>query len=220
MAILIFANGEMPANPEWLTPYFAKADIVIAADGGWRHVHAAGKTAQVVIGDFDSMPANWQPPDSDQTQLIKYPSHKDETDLELALLYVHNLLDLEQRPIFVFGAFGGRLDQTFANFSLAGRPELLGRQILFVEPNQKAWLAAHHTTIAGKPGDTISLIPLFGDTYIISTNGLKWQLQNEWLRFGYARGVSNQLISNQAEIIIGSGLLMCVHIWQEEALTP
>jgi thiamine pyrophosphokinase len=64
----------------------------------------------------------------------------------------------------------------------------------------------------GKPGDTVSLIPLGGDTEGITTQWLEYPLEDETLYFGSTRGISNVLLDENATVFIKKGLLLCIII--------
>src|SRR3712207_2158358 len=64
------------------------AELRVAADGGARHFLQLGMLPHVAIGDFDSLPAPMLAElESRGVTILRHPIHKDETDLELALLY-------------------------------------------------------------------------------------------------------------------------------------
>lgn len=214
MSVLVFANGDLQ-EVEWLAPYLDSASAIIAADGGLRHLLALKVIPEVLVGDLDSLPAGFQDkPDFSETEVIAYPEDKDETDLELALLYATAKYDDE---ILVIAGLGGRLDQLLANILLLVHPELRDRPVRFLTNHQRIWLVGTHTEIKGEPGDTVSLIPLGGDVRVATTRGLRWPLEDELLRFGPARGVSNEMLSEVASVSVASGHLLCVHthrVWR------
>ena len=211
-SVLIFANGIM-ADPEQARPYLAQAATVIAADGGLRHMLPLGRRPDVLIGDLDSLPPRIEPElASWPTEVVRYPAAKDETDLELALLLAH-----ERYPdaaIVVLGGFGGRLDHTLANILLLAHPQLIGHPVRFVEGRESAWLVRDRTTIDGRPGDAVSLIPLGGPARLAATTGLRWPLRDETLAFGPARGISNEMTGERATVELADGLLLCIHTAQ------
>lgn len=213
MTVFVFANGDI-ARLAWIRPLFPQASFIIAADGGTRHLFALRQPPDVVIGDMDSVPPEalaWLQATS--ARQITHPAAKDETDLELALRLA---LDYEG-PIWVFGALGGRLDQTLANILLLAHPALHGRVVRLVNEYERAWLVADETQVHGRAGDLVSLIPLDGDVTIKTTKGLEWPLRDEVLAFGPARGVSNVMTGDVAEVRLAAGRLLCVHtqqIWQ------
>ncbi|WP_374688732.1 thiamine diphosphokinase [Promineifilum sp.] len=208
-SVLIFANGVLD-DTTWIAPYLDRARAVIAADGGLRHLLALGRRPDVLIGDLDSLPpgvaaelAGWE------TEVIRYPAAKDATDLELALLLARQRFpDCE---LLILGGFGGRLDQTLANILLLAHPDLTGHPVRFVEARESAWLVTDETRIDGRPGDTVSLIPLGGPARVVETTGLRWPLRDETLAFGPARGISNELMGELAVVRLGAGMLLCVH---------
>jgi thiamine pyrophosphokinase len=214
MTILIFANGDMQLS-NWIEPFLKSATAVIAADGGTRHLMALSRSPDLLIGDLDSLAAGVKEQlERGTTRILSRSPEKDETDLELALLYAVDTYDEE---IIVFAGLGGRLDQMFANILLLMHPKLRRRDISFKTRYQRIWLIEEQATIRGETGDLVSLIPLGGDVLVRSTEGLRWPLRDEVLAFGLARGVSNEMLSEVASVRVHSGHLLCVHthkVWQ------
>ena len=83
-----------------------RAALVIAADGGLRHLEAQGLTADLIVGDFDSL---GRVPEGDN--ILRHPVEKDDTDM---LLAVRTGLDRGYRIFVLYGGLGGRLDATNA----------------------------------------------------------------------------------------------------------
>ena len=79
---------------------------VLAADGGFAHLESIGVVPDVALGDFDSL--GYIP---DAPCVVRHPVMKDATDLELALAW---LWRKGYTSAVVYGALGGRLDQTLA----------------------------------------------------------------------------------------------------------
>lgn len=211
MTILIFANGDIE-DYTWVQPYLDEATAVIAADGGAGHVLASGARPDLIIGDLDSFPPERRGElETNGVEFVSYPRAKDETDLELALLHA---VRAYHEPLLVLGGLGGRLDQIFANVLLLMHPDLRYRSIRFVTEHQRIWLAHDETEIRGERGDTLSLIPLGGDVHVAVTAGLQWELADEILSFGPARGLSNVMTADVARVAVQSGHLLCVHTKQ------
>ena len=78
----------------------------VAADGGFASLERAGVAPDVALGDFDSLGYVPEAP-----RVERHPVMKDATDLELALEWAHHE---GFRSAAVYGALGGRLDQTMA----------------------------------------------------------------------------------------------------------
>jgi thiamine pyrophosphokinase len=206
---VIFANGSLNP-PVKLSP----GDFIIAADGGARHCLARGLVPSVVIGDLDSLtPADLESLKALGAKILQFPVRKDFTDLELALQHAQTSGADE---ILILGALGARWDQTLANVALpAAFPEL---NIRLADGYQEFfYLRTGETlTISGRPGDTLSLIPLGGEAQGITTDRLEYPLHGENLPLGSTRGVSNVLLAEQAQIALREGCLLCVVIHQPE----
>ena len=207
---LIFANGRLAAGPLLRqTRAEMPQALVIAADGGARLARSCGLAVDVVIGDMDSIDAQTlEELEEAGAQLLRHPPDKDETDLELALKWA---MSQGISCLRVFGALGGRLDQTLANVSLLALPQLRDCDVQLLDGSQRAWLlrpGAHE--LAGSTGDTISLLPLHGPVRGIVSEGLHWELRDEALLPGPARGISNLLTGARASLRFTEGLLLIV----------
>ncbi len=203
--ILIFANGELP-DLESARSLVKTGDFIICADGGTRHTLALGLTPQVIIGDLDSLPENFHP--APETQVIKFSVDKNETDLELA---IDHALARNPKEIVIVGALGGRLDQTLGNISLISDDRLLTCDIRLHDGVEEIFFCRDQATVKGRSGDIVSLIPLGGEVSGIVTQNLKWPLQDEVLYPYKTRGISNEMLGEEASIKIKSGLLLIVH---------
>ncbi len=183
---------------------------IIAADGGARVANYFGRTPHTIIGDMDSLPAKELHRLTQLgAQVHRYPPEKDETDLELCLQFA-----AEQGAdwIRVIGGIGGRFDQVLANVLLMTMPVLADCDVEVVAGKQAIrLLRTGENTITGDMGDTVSLIPLAGDVTGITTQNLRYPLINETLRFGLARGVSNEMSHTSATVTIEQGVLLLIH---------
>jgi thiamine pyrophosphokinase len=212
VTILIFANGDID-DVEWIRPNLASAAAILAANGGTCHLFRLQHLPDVVIGDLDSLPQEVQEwLEAAHVTIHVYPHDKNETDLELALLHA---VSHYEDDVQIFGALGGRLDQTLANILLLAHPALRERHIELRTEHQHAWLVTGRTEIAGKAGDTVSLVPVAGDVLVKSTTGLRWPLTNKILSVGPALGVSNEMTGSTAIVEIESGILLLIHIDQD-----
>jgi thiamine pyrophosphokinase len=185
--------------------------LVVGADGGGAHALARGLVPHLVIGDMDSLPDAARADLAAQgCRFVVHPRAKDETDLELALTYA---VEQGAHEIIVLGALGGRLDHTLANVLLLALPELAGVSVRIVAGHQDAFLMRGGETrhVSGKPGDLVSLLPLGGPALEVTTTGLAWALCGDTLRFGFTRGVSNEMAATQAEIRLREGFLLVIH---------
>ncbi len=213
MRAIVIANGHV-GNSEASRAQTWSHDLVICADGGAQHALALGLTPDVVIGDLDSLDGEFQTwLEREGCQVLIHPTHKDETDLELALRYA---IDHGVDEILILGALGGRIDQALANILLLTLPELEGIKTHIVAGDQEMFLIRGQAFIEGQVGDTVSLLPIGGDVTGITTEGLEYPLQRGALKFGPTLGISNVLTAPVARVQVERGLLLCVHILNSE----
>jgi thiamine pyrophosphokinase len=206
--LIIFANGLIP-DLECARQLIRPGDTLYAADGGTRHALALGFMPSVVIGDLDSIiPDDRKELEAQAVEIQQYPRNKNETDLELAL---NSAVQAGYREILIVGALGGRLDQTLANLSLLCEPRLSLFDIRIDDGVEEAFFTRNTCEIRGRSGDIVSLLPWGGEVTGISTRGLRWPLSGETLFPDRTRGISNELLLDNASIILKSGLLLIIH---------
>jgi thiamine pyrophosphokinase len=208
MRAVIVANGPLP-KPPYPELCIGDEDLVICVDGGARNALALGVHPRVAIGDMDSMEAELREQLREEgCRFVEHPSRKDETDSELAVKYA---LAEGASELVLLAALGGRIDHTLANVMLLALPELTEVEARVIDGNQELRLIEKEIVFEGRPGDTVSLVPLAGDVVGIHTEGLEYALSDGSLKFGAARGVSNVLVAPQARVKTGGGLLLLVH---------
>jgi len=218
LTVILFANGDYK-NPnfylEYLSKYNSKEYYVICADGGANHALSLGLTPDMVVGDLDSLDdVVCQRLTGSKCQFHKFPSAKNESDLELAMKHA---LDLKPREIIVFGATGGRMDHAFANIMLLMLPLSRGIKTVIVDEIHEMQLMDKELTVEGIPGDFVSLFPLTAEAQGVVTRGLKYPLKNETLYVSASRGLSNELTGSIAHISITQGCLLVVKVKKEQA---
>ena len=203
--VLIFANADFAPTP--LPPH----DAIIAADGGARHVKALGLIPDEIVGDLDSLSedeiAGY---DRAGSGIHRYSPEKDETDLELALDFA---AQHGAGKITCYGLFGGRWDMTFANLLLLADPRYAGIELQVVAGDATLYIlrGGEARTISGRPGDTVSVIPLNGPAEGLTYTGLHWPLEHATLPFASPRGVSNTMAAEKATISLHTGVVVIVH---------
>lgn len=213
MRAVIFANGVL-SQPETVRAVLRPGDLLIAADGGASHCRRLGLTPAYIIGDFDSLsPADLAALEAAGSELLRYPYRKDFTDLELALLLAQ---ERGASEVLVLAALGARWDQTLANLLLPAAAQFTAPIALLDGPQEIRLLrSGANLELHGRPGDTVSLVPLGGDACGITTRDLEYPLNGECLQFGSTRGISNVMTGPTAGVRLESGLLLCVVIHQE-----
>lgn len=209
MHIVIFAGGTIQRGRA-VDQALARADLVIAADGGAASALACGRLPAYVVGDFDSLDAQLAAEMQRRgSKLEAVGAEKDETDTELA---VQLALAQGATEITLLGALGGnRFDHALANVLLLAGFE--PHPLRIVDGESTCWLlrGPGASMIEGQAGDLLSLLPLTGNAEGITTQGLYYPLRGETLAFGKPRGVSNVLTGTRADVALERGLLLVVH---------
>lgn len=208
MRVVIVANGMMDDPGAEFDRWVRDDDPVIAADGGTNHLLKCGRYPRYIIGDLDSIsPQTRTDLQAHGVVFHTYPAHKDETDLEIAMMWAASHFPTAQ--MVILGAMGGRPDQALANLLLLGLPEMKGQDMVIADKNWTVRVihGGHTREFAGSVGDTLSMIPLGGRADGVCTNGLAYPLRDETLHFGPARGVSNVFERETVSISVESGMV-------------
>jgi len=209
---LVVADGDVR-----LRPSDSDGRLVIAADGGLLKAKAAGIRPDVVVGDFDSVPAGAvESAEADGMQVLRYPTSKDESDTELA---VREAISRGATDVEIAGALGGqRIDHTLANLLLLASPDLDASLAIVDGPVTVRVIGqrgAERLEIDGGPGDLVSLLPLSEQVVGVTTGGLAYPLSGATLRQGPTLGLSNELVGTRARVAVERGRLAIVHTRRE-----
>jgi thiamine pyrophosphokinase len=225
MVALILADGDAPtrAQLEASWPGWSDGiDLVIAADGGARHAIGLGVPIDLWVGDGDSLgEAGLVALAATGVPIERSRPDKDETDTELA---IRAALARDADRLVIVGALGGpRIDHALANVGLLALADLAGRRAVILDAGFRISLLRapgdtrgtgatddDHMTLAGAPGDLVSLLPHGGDVEGVTTDGLAFPLADEPLSLGSTRGVSNVVRRPDATVVIRHGLLLVI----------
>ncbi|MGE5573398.1 MAG: thiamine diphosphokinase [Bacteroidota bacterium] len=207
---LIIAGGQL-ADGSWAGDNVRDGgwDTVVCVDGGSTHAARLGVRPDVIIGDLDSAEeeavARFR---LGGVTFVTHPAEKDKTDLDLAVEYV---VARGSRDITAIGAIGDRLDHTLANVLLTIKAASLGATLILTDGTSTVRLIQGEATIAGGPGDWVSLLPVGGDARGVHTEGLKYELRGGELRIGETLGISNELTGSLGRVRVKEGLVILIH---------
>jgi len=199
MKSALIANGQID-DLQKLLPLIQEHDRIVAVDGGLKYCKKGNFSPVSFVGDFDSCPKDLFQEFS-KLPSTSLQSDKDQTDLEVA---IENEWKQGAKEITLFGAWGNRIDHSLTNALLLGRyPNKLRLQT----ETELLFAIQGKVKISPKKGQTISLIPLFGPAKGIHTTGLKWELKNGRLDYGFI-GISNISLTKEVVIEIEEGILL------------
>ncbi|MBI3962248.1 MAG: thiamine diphosphokinase [Deinococcus sp.] len=207
MRVLIVTSGDLTPTLR-LHQLAAGHDLCLAADGGLGHAQVLGITPDLLLGDLDSVRP--QTLASYPGPRRTFPTSKDQTDLELALV---EALVHQPWAITILGGLGKRFDHSLANLFLLA--DLAGRGIVArLDTGRQGALVLSETrpvlVLDAPAGAIVSLIPLTVEVTGITTWGLEYPLQDATLVRHQARGVSNVATAPAAQVRLVKGLLAVI----------
>ena len=176
-------------------------DLVLCADAGYDAARSAGIHADLVIGDFDSMPVNHV----SDTPYIQLPTHKDDTDTRVCL---EEGRKRGYRIFRIFGGLGGRMDHTLANLQCLAECAQRGEDAMLLD--------AGNTITVLRPGSYsfssdfscyLSLLAFSDAVKDICLQGTEWELEHAELRNTYPLGTSNEMRRPIWNLSFAEGLL-------------
>ncbi|SHH58455.1 thiamine pyrophosphokinase [Sporobacter termitidis DSM 10068] len=183
-------------------------DFVIAADAGYMHLAALSAVADLVVGDFDSMPQKPNHPN-----IVVHPAEKDETDTILAM---DEGLKRGYRTFVILGGLGGRLDHTLANIqALCYLAEKGARGFLLGCGTAVTAVKNGCLSFGGEKKGVISVFCCGDPARGVNLRGLKYELHDAVLRAAMPLGVSNEFTGADSTVTVGDGTLAV--LWEESA---
>ncbi|WP_203362268.1 thiamine diphosphokinase [Bacillus sp. REN10] len=213
MRIAVVASGPETELVD-LQTYHTEDTIFVGVDRGTMYLLERGITPKVAIGDFDSVTeAEWQKIESGvgSDHIHRFPAEKDETDLELAILWA-----IKQQPetIIILGATGGRLDHFFGTISLLMNKEIISSatKIEIMDKQNVVSLYGPGTyTVFEDPGKKyFSFFAITSQVTHFTLKGFKYPLSDHTVKPGSTLYVSNELGQESGTFSFSSGILMMI----------
>lgn len=205
----IVANG-----PEELIPnlifFRDEIDVWIGADRGALIIADKDIRLDYAIGDFDSIDQMEENIIKESAMTLKkYPSEKDQTDIELA---IEKALELQADKIYLFGVTGGRLDHELINFQMLYM--LHNREcngVIIDKLNHiELFTPGTHQIMNDKDFPNISFVPFSEHVKGINLTGFYYPLYNYNLSWGSSRCISNKLLLNNGTFSFDEGILLLI----------
>lgn len=198
---VIIAGGEI-SDYASIRTLISDGDFILCADHGYDHAVNLGVSADLVVGDMDSVGAE---PPSDKR--IVFPCNKDATDTELA---VSKAISLGFDEYLLLGCTGARGDHAIANIFLL---------TVFLRERKSAYIADERSfyyiidrelVLSGAPNTIFSLLPLSERATGVTLSGAKYPLLNAAIPFGSTIGISNEFLNTRVTVSLESGLLLVI----------
>lgn len=203
---ICYIIGAGPVDDIILEP--GEKDFVIAADAGYEYLTKLSTVADLVVGDFDSMPHKPNHPN-----ILKYPSEKDDTDM---LIAVEEGLRRGYSLFVILGGLGGRLDHTYANIQVLAYIALRHARGYLLGGGQAVTVIKNGSlTFDGERKGVVSVFAVGDSAAGITLRGLKYKLDNATLTATHPLGVSNEFTGVPSEITVTDGSVIVM--WQDSA---
>lgn len=177
-----------------------KEDLIIAADGGLRHLQELGIAPDVILGDFDSL--GYIPEGANV-----FPVEKDDTD---AMLAIRHGLKLGFRQFVIYGGMGGRRpDHTMANLQALQYLAEHGARGYLVGKDHLVTVMKEETVVFTASAEGIlSVFCVGSDAEGVTLEGLKYPLTNGTLAGSFPLGASNHFTGKTASVTAAKGCLL------------
>lgn len=178
-------------------------DFVIAADAGLRYLEQCDITANLVIGDFDSLRSL---PTHPNTMALN--PEKDDTDM---LAAVREGIKAGYSVFHIYCGTGGRIDHTIANLQVLAYLAQNGMQgFLFDKDSVMTAITNQKITFDKIPSGYISVFSYTEKSEGVYLQGLKYELNNATITNTFPLGVSNEFIGKESSISVSDGTLLIV----------
>jgi thiamine pyrophosphokinase len=200
---LIILNGKEFNKKEFLNS-FSDNSLIIAVDGGIRHLEEFDVPPVIHIGDMDSSVPGSKVPVKD-TEI--FPSDKNFSDFHLALEYAQKKKVSE---VLVFAATGGRSDHFLSNYETAVSFTEKGLKITFIGRSENIFFICCSEKFNFPKNSTVSVFSGTALTESVTLKGFKYSLINAVLYRNTPLGLSNVTVSDSQSVSLKNGVLTIV----------
>lgn len=176
-------------------------DYVIAVDGGFASLEAIGRKPDMALGDFDSL--GYVPKG---LRVAQFSSHKDKSDMELAL---DRARSMRYDEVYVYGGLGRRLDHTLANLQLFALYSEKGLFVTAVDEDTSVVFITGPDTfeMPAVEAGTVSVFSMNDRAEGVFERGLAYELDDAVLTNRTSLGLSNELIGEAVMIGVEKGTI-------------
>lgn len=202
----IVVSGGTPPSCEMLNNELRNSDLLICADSGANCLYSYGISPNYLIGDFDSVDKRVLDFFKNSNCLIEtYPSHKNETDTELA---IDKALELGSSSIVLLGCTGTRFDHILGNIGLLKKCLLSGTEACIIDSNNIIMLKDKSFTIYNEAGTIFSISAYCDEVKKLTIKNAKYPLMDYDLRLGDPLTISNEFAGLPVEVTFEDGMVL------------
>lgn len=188
---------------------YITGEFIIAADGGAEELRKRNVVPHVIVGDMDSVSEETlQYFENMGAKIQIYPHEKDETDLELALIYAfkHGASEIE-----ILNWQGERIDMILAMIGLMSRYDNV---TAVSDSHEIGVLKAGESALKAVYGEIWSFLPLCSAQFKLT--GFKYGFNGE-MKIDSPIGVSNLALENEVKVDVQMGKVVYVR-WRRKPL--
>jgi thiamine pyrophosphokinase len=192
---VIFLSGCLPC--ESVVSKINLNVVKVSADGAGIHLHP-----DYIVGDMDSV--SLKCPDSTHIKI----SDQSTTDFEKCLSFIENR---SLCPTLVLGISGGEIDHVINNIMVLVNynfPIYFLHQVTIKKTLQIGLVVTNYVDLKLCVNSVVSILPF--STALVSTAGLKWNLNNAALRHDGLRGPRNFSVDPRVQINVHRGRILLV----------
>lgn len=213
MRTLIVSGGRI--DPDFALSFCKNTtfDKIIGVDSGLGFLYDYGIAPTHIVGDFDSARPGLEEyyQERKEIEIRRFNPVKDSTDTQIA---IELALELKSASIVILGGTGSRLDHVLGNIQSMMLAKAAGVDCRMIDEHNQIRLIGENTTLKreNQYGCFVSLIPLTSVVEGVDLIGFKYPLHNHtFTSTGSAGlGVSNEIVEEEAQIHIKSGILILI----------
>ncbi|MBM4172045.1 MAG: thiamine diphosphokinase [Ignavibacteria bacterium] len=205
---IILANGEKPKKNIYKYLESIGYSILICADGGANTALNQKIIPDYIIGDLDSIKPKTYDFFYDKCRIIK-SKNQNNTDVEKCLVYA---IKNKFSNAILLGGIGNRLDHSLCNISILLKYHD-SINIRLINKNSILMVYDSSVSLITKKNELISIFGFDKKTKITS-NGLKYALNNDVLPFGTRESTSNQALGNEVKLNIKGGKIIVIREYE------
>lgn len=185
---------------------YLENSIIICCDSGLRHAKKLGIVPDAIVGDFDSADEEiieYFKPMNIPT--MEFPTHKDETDMELG---AEAAVKMGADELVLLGGIGSRMDHTMGNCNLLVRLYKEGIKARLANENNVIMVTDSRIELTGKKGSLVSIFPVGVSAEGVSTENLEYPLDDALISAEIRLiAVSNVMLEEKAAVSVKKGML-------------